>query len=95
MAAVVSTRHNRGSEVELCYASPVTTIGATAARTRDGRRRKTRGSSDDSGEQLSDGLVDEDLRTGGPYLCAIPTRSESLPKYHPLHEPLEPSTVTS
>lgn len=39
--------------------------------------------------ELSDGLVDEDLRTGGPYLCAIPTRSVPIPKYHPLQPRLE------
>lgn len=46
---------------------------------RDGRRRKNRDSSEDSDSvELPDGLINEDLRAGGPYLCAIPTRSVSL-----------------
>ncbi|KAL1989369.1 hypothetical protein VTN96DRAFT_131 [Rasamsonia emersonii] len=74
MAAMVSTRRNRGSEIELCYASPVTTTGAilppppspapSAAWTRDGRKRKTRSSSDDSGEQLLDEKISgQEVRT--------------------------------
>lgn len=40
---------------------------------------KNRDSSEDSDSvELPDGLINEDLRAGGPYLCAIPTRSVSL-----------------
>ncbi|KAL2005453.1 hypothetical protein VTN00DRAFT_2664 [Thermoascus crustaceus] len=91
MAATTTTRRNRGLEVEICYASPsVTAVGTAlhfkppvAPSASDGRKRKTGGSSDDSGEPLSDDLINEDLRTGCPYLCAIPTRSLRFPKNHP------------
>ncbi|KAL1986596.1 hypothetical protein VTN96DRAFT_6174 [Rasamsonia emersonii] len=82
MAASVSMRRNRSSEVELCYVSPsIDTPGAVVS--------APFVAPDDSGVELSDGLVDEDLRTGGPYLCAIPTRSVPIPKYHPLQPRLE------
>ena len=44
---------------------------------KDWRRRKNKGSSDDSGEELPDSLVDEDLRTGGPYLCAVHAKEQT------------------
>lgn len=39
---------------------------------KDGRNRRSRGSSDDEGKITPDGLHNEDLRVGGPYLCSFP-----------------------
>ncbi|KAJ9266640.1 hypothetical protein DTO195F2_1163 [Paecilomyces variotii] len=80
-----STRRNRGSEVILAYASPSTSPpssesdASSISPLRDGRRRKNRDSSDDADSaELPDGLVDEDFRAGGPYLCHVPVRSVEL-----------------
>lgn len=43
----------------------------------DGRRRRSRHSSDDEGEMFKDGFINEDLRVGGPYLCSLPV--ETIP----------------
>lgn len=87
---MVSTRRNRGSEIELCYASPVTTTGAilppppspapSAAWTRDGRKRKTRSSSDDSGEQLLDEKISgQEVRTCAQYLPEVKASPNIIP----------------
>ncbi|KAJ9295969.1 hypothetical protein DTO271G3_5544 [Paecilomyces variotii] len=80
-----STHRKRGSEVLLAYAGPSISLPSSESDTSsisplwDGRRRKSRDSSEDSDSvDLPDGLINEDLRAGGPYLCAIPTRSVSL-----------------
>ncbi|KAJ9265169.1 hypothetical protein DTO212C5_6843 [Paecilomyces variotii] len=82
---MASTHRKRGSEVLLAYASPSICPPSSESDTspispfRDGRRRKNRDSSEDPDSvELPDGLINEDLRAGGPYLCAIPTRSVSL-----------------
>ncbi|KAJ9396411.1 hypothetical protein DTO282F9_6709 [Paecilomyces variotii] len=90
---MASTHRNRGSEVLLAYASPSICPPSSESDTspisplRDGRRRKNRDSSEDSDSvELPDGLINEDLRAGGPYLCAIPTRSVSLRGTHTFNQ---------
>lgn len=84
--ATILRRSNRGSEIELSSASPATLgllcVAPSPSHAGDGRRRKNRGSSDDSGAELPDGLVNEDFRTGGPYLCAVPVQSVPLKNQH-------------
>ncbi|OXV06241.1 hypothetical protein Egran_05991 [Elaphomyces granulatus] len=56
--ATIFRRSNRGSETELSYASPaplrLLLVAPSPSHAGDGRRRKNRGSSDDSGAELSD-----------------------------------------
>lgn len=52
---------------------------------RDGRKRRSHGSSDDEGKIAEDGFSNEDLRVGGPYLCSIPVLTKCLPDANPLH----------
>lgn len=63
----------------------------------DGRKRRSRGSSEDDEDDghdheeddedkgsVWDGFCNEDLRTGGPYLCPLPARITGLSPLHPL-----------
>ncbi|KAJ9208251.1 hypothetical protein DTO021D3_1049 [Paecilomyces variotii] len=93
-----STRRNRGSEVILAYASPSTSPPSSESDDtssisplRDGRRRKNRDSSNDADDsaELPDGLVDEDFRAGGPYLCHVPVRSVELHRSSPFSSPMD------
>ncbi|KAJ9289366.1 hypothetical protein DTO021C3_3192 [Paecilomyces variotii] len=92
-----STRRNRGSEVLLAYASPSVSPPSSESDDtssisplRDGRRRKNRDSSNDADSaELPDGLVDEDFRAGGPYLCHVPVRSIELHRSSPFSSPMD------
>lgn len=48
----------------------------------DRRRRRSRHSSDDEGELLEDGFVNEDIRVGGPYLCLLPVKRIPMTSTH-------------
>lgn len=101
MASSMGSRTNRGSETELCYASPKVTSFPlpsdipSGPPARGGRKRRSNGSSEDgSQEEQFDGFINEDLRAGGPYICSIPFLSSSLPQNHPLARRLEVDPTT-
>lgn len=69
-----------GSDLELAYASP---SGP------DGRTSRYRGCSNDEGNLTDDGFINEDIRVGGPHLCALPARYIPITKNHPLYSRLQ------
>ncbi|KAH8430003.1 uncharacterized protein LDX57_007676 [Aspergillus melleus] len=80
-------RASRGSEREESYASPkcLHLVGSGPSSS-DGRKRRNHGSSSDEEHVVKwDGFSDEDLRVGGPYLCAIPVKTIAVPTDHPFY----------
>ncbi|KAG2421711.1 hypothetical protein HFD88_005687 [Aspergillus terreus] len=75
-----SQPNSMGSDLELAYASP---SGP------DGRKRRYRGCSNDEASLTDDGFINEDLRVGGPHLCALPARYIPITKDHPLYSRLQ------
>lgn len=78
MPTTVQLPRSRGSDFELSYASPVEKVG------HGGRKRRSQGCSDDEGKLTKDGLCNEDLRVGGPYLCSVPSSTTRIPDTDPL-----------
>ena len=80
-----ASRASRGSEMEESYASPqYPHLVGSGPSSSDGRKRRSHGSSNDEEHAVKwDGFSDENLRVGGPYLCAIqsklPDSQEAIP----------------
>ncbi|KAL5342239.1 hypothetical protein BJX70DRAFT_410892 [Aspergillus crustosus] len=77
-----------GSDIELAYASPVVVElkGADRQLEADGRKRRHRGSSSDSGNAAWDNFVNEDLRVGGPFMSPLPAKVKPISRTHYLNE---------
>lgn len=88
----MSSRFNRGSDAELCYASgelPTPDPLSELYDKPDRRKRRTRGSSeDDEDQEQPEYLLNEDFRAGGPSLCPVPVVSlpVNLPEVKALDE---------
>ncbi|OJJ45986.1 hypothetical protein ASPZODRAFT_142623 [Penicilliopsis zonata CBS 506.65] len=78
-------QYNRGSDAELVWASSIrkfkgapTFLPLKKGTAKNGRDRRTRGSSKDD-ESIVEEFIDEALRAGGPFLCPLPVTSRPLP----------------
>jgi hypothetical protein len=85
MGADMASLHRHNSKKNL----PIALNDEAGKLGRDGRKRRSHGSSDDEGKIAADGFSNEDLRVGGPYLCSVPLSSKPLPETNPLHALLQ------
>lgn len=93
---------SRGLDVEEAYTSPQTPFAGSlcpvSSTSSDKRSERSRRSSNDSNADSSDGFINDHLRAGSPYLCAIPGDTYDIQPKHPLFQRLiinnNTSTVT-
>ncbi|KAK2770476.1 hypothetical protein FQN53_005535 [Emmonsiellopsis sp. PD_33] len=101
----MATTVSRRGAVVICeetYASQVLTLAlqgyASPPLSRDGRSRRTRGSSSDEDPVHGD-MINQDFRAGGPNLCVLPCHTLVMEESHPASviwstDPTFPKTIS-
>ena len=82
------SRRTKATVSEECYASGVIRLvgdRTSGLGTSDGRKKTSRGSSNDDDPMEEDGFVNEAFRAGGPQLCGTPVLTFPVPQGHPMH----------
>lgn len=88
-ATTASSRRRMNRSSEEAYASPVLRflseppVSLPSPHISQERFRRTRGSSTDE-DETEDGILSEDFRAGGPFLCTVPAIGTPLSSDHPL-----------
>ena len=80
------SRQTRSTVPEQCHASGILRLigdPTSEYRQMEGRIQTSNGSSSNEDSVQDDGFVDEAFRARGPYICAIPATTTSVPPTHP------------